>query len=1071
MKRNLIIYLFYILFWNSGIILAQSKYNAPYKLQRDDSFNALFREMTDNGWLFFKDDQPAHMSPDAFIRQYAKNLGLSDGYHLKAVKEDTDTQEDIKIKTKHQLFRLYYKNVAVEGGEFSLHSVHDVLKVAHGRIVAGLEVDVSKPIDVKTALETAMSEQKLTSDDFDKKEAPEGELVLTRTDENFLKESYVLAYSFELKGEKIAEPYKVFVHAQTGKVLKKIPLFKNCFGSSAVQGEPVKLGSGTSYKLPKPGISSPLVASNLIPNYTRYLNGQGNLTFETEQVGAQFRLSAYNNQLNTRIDVNNTGQWSNNPDVFNLTNNWSNANRNATTAHWLTQKTHEMYQTLFLRNGYNGNGAYPRVLVQWAQVNAVWTGVDMIRFGRAPNNNSLVTVDVVGHEYTHAVNDYTANLTYERESGALDESIADIMGTTLEFYLLGPNANYEIAEDADQLRSMSNPFQAFHNWDTPFFTSQPQPDSYLGPGWMPTNDLNNDFGGVHTNSGVMNKWYWYMRTGGPTGTPLDYNKPARIVQRAQQYYLQPNSGYGDAVEATKQAAIDIYGSCSDVARQVSYAWTLVGGGIIQSTTSCPDCNFTIAPVATPSNTSCGAPVTLTANCVGSGCNHINTFQWTGTNVGQNGKTISINSPTTPGSYTYNVSTTKLGCFLNVQPVTVTTTQCNPLSGSCSPENVVGYGNASENNTYTVYVGSAGTYTVKINYARWEAASTVNGSVKVNGGSNQSLGFAYTGGSENYQDASFSASLLAGNNTFKIYGGAEGYFKTKKVCIEGTVSCPTPAPTLSANPSTINSGGSSTLTASNCGGTVTWSHGLGTGGAKTVSPTTPTTYTATCTANGCTSNSASVTVNVNGPVSGACSSENIAGYGNSSENYTYTVNANPAGTYTVKINYARWEAASTVNGSIKVNGGSDQSLGFAYTGGSENYQDVSFTASLVQGNNTFKIYGGPEGYFKTKKVCITTPGGRIGYEDMASINESEDMTLTVSPNPNSGEFDVSFYLGKGKKATLSAFDIQGKSVYEHTIMGNGKHSEKVVLPVNLSGTFIVSLNKGEGIENKKTIIIK
>ncbi len=88
----------------------------------------------------------------------------------------------------------------------------------------------------------------------------------------------------------------------------------------------------------------------------------------------------------------------------------------------------------------------------------------------------------------------------------------------------------------------------------------------------------------------------------------------------------------------------------------------------------------------------------------------------------------------------------------------------------------------------------------------------------------------------------------------------------KLCVVGSGGgCSTPAaPTLSASPSTINSGSSSTLSASGCtGGTITWSDGLGTGTSKSVSPTATKTYTATCTVTGgCVSAPASVTVTVN-----------------------------------------------------------------------------------------------------------------------------------------------------------------------------------------------------------------
>ncbi len=112
--------------------------------------------------------------------------------------------------------------------------------------------------------------------------------------------------------------------------------------------------------------------------------------------------------------------------------------------------------------------------------------------------------------------------------------------------------------------------------------------------------------------------------------------------------------------------------------------------------------------------------------------------------------------------------------------------------------------------------------------------------------------------------SFTVGLTAGNNTIRVQGTSGGSCRQDKLCVVGTGSgggCTTPAaPTLNANPSTITtSGGSSTLTASGCvsGGTITWSTGS-TNSSITVSPSSQTTYTATCSKDGCTSATASVT---------------------------------------------------------------------------------------------------------------------------------------------------------------------------------------------------------------------
>lgn len=329
-----------------------------------------------------------------------------------------------------------------------------------------------------------------------------------------------------------------------------------------------------------------------------------------------------------------------------------------------------------------------------------------------------------------------------------------------------------------------------------------------------------------------------------------------------------------------------------------------------------------------------------------------------------------------------------------------------LADDCSSETIAGYGNTSENYTYSVSAGSAGTYTVKVSYSRWEASSTVNGSIKVNGGAAQPLSFAYTGGPDNYQDVTFSVALLAGNNNFQIFGGSNGYFRTKKVCIE-SAGCQTlpAAPVLSASPSTIAPGASSTLTATNCAGNVTWSVDAVPAATKTVSPPVTTTYTATCTVGGCTSVSSSVIVTVQQPSADICSSESVFGYGNSSESFSYTINGVSAGSYTVKLSYSRHEAASTATGSIKVNGGASQPLSLAYTGGPDNYQEVTFAASLQNGTNTFQIFGGPNGFFRTKRICIqgsvcTTPAAPTitktsGTTVCATTSPAQSVTLTAA----------------------------------------------------------------------------
>ncbi|MET7256364.1 PepSY domain-containing protein [Dyadobacter fermentans] len=232
----------------AGSTLAQPQYNPYYRSHRDASFDSLFSRMTDYGWLFLTDNPASRIAPDTFIVRYASNLGLSKDYKLKAVKEETETPEGMTVAMRHQLFQLHYKNIPVEGNEFSLHSIENVLKTAHGRIVAELDIDVSGAIDTVVALQIALDERRLSQENFDGNILPNGSLILARKDEHFLKESYRLAWVFDLKSEKIQEPFRVYVDARTGNILKKEPLFMNCFAESHRQR--------TQGKYPKAGLNA-----------------------------------------------------------------------------------------------------------------------------------------------------------------------------------------------------------------------------------------------------------------------------------------------------------------------------------------------------------------------------------------------------------------------------------------------------------------------------------------------------------------------------------------------------------------------------------------------------------------------------------------------------------------------------------------------------------------------------------------------------------------------------------------------------------------------------------------------
>lgn len=198
-------------------------------------------------------------------------------------------------------------------------------------------------------------------------------------------------------------------------------------------------------------------------------------------------------------------------------------------------------------------------------------------FGAGDTKMRPVTaLDVVAHEFTHMVTHYNnfpyeGGLIYQSESGALNESFSDIFASNVENY--SGRLDWEMGEDimynAPCLRSLKEP------------KKMEQPNTYKGDYWENTSY---DNGGVHTNSGVQNYWYYLICEGGSGTNDLSYSyningigieKGEQIAYRNLIYYLTPNATYADACKGSIQATIDLYGTGTEL-QTVKEAWRAVG---------------------------------------------------------------------------------------------------------------------------------------------------------------------------------------------------------------------------------------------------------------------------------------------------------------------------------------------------------------------------------------------------------------------------------------------------------------------------------------------------------------
>lgn len=264
---------------------------------------------------------------------------------------------------------------------------------------------------------------------------------------------------------------------------------------------------------------------------------------------------------------------------------WSNVNAAkdevATDAHWGAEMTYDYFNLEHGRNSFDNNGAKILSYIHYSSNynNAFWNG-SLMTYGDGDGTTftPLTALDVCGHEIAHAVTTNTANLVYSYESGALNESFSDVFGQSIEIWARPTQWNWKIGEDitpsGNGIRNMADPSGAGYS----------QPKFYKGNKWYVGSG---DNGGVHTNSGVQNYWYYLIAQGASGSNEKGWNfnigslglaKAAKIAYRNLSVYLTTSSQYADARTFSILSAGDLYGQCSNEVIQVTNAWWVCGVG-------------------------------------------------------------------------------------------------------------------------------------------------------------------------------------------------------------------------------------------------------------------------------------------------------------------------------------------------------------------------------------------------------------------------------------------------------------------------------------------------------------
>jgi Zn-dependent metalloprotease len=255
----------------------------------------------------------------------------------------------------------------------------------------------------------------------------------------------------------------------------------------------------------------------------------------------------------------------------------------AQAAHDAAGKVYDYYATIHKRDGIDGRGSPMVSTVHFGSdpadaENAAWVGeMQQMIYGDGGRLFRPLPygLDVVGHEFTHGVIESTAGLVYQGQSGALNESYADIFGALIDAgnWTLGEQVVKSPPYPAPYLRSLEDP-NLRGNYDprNPL-RGVGQPSHMREFANLPLS-RRADNGGVHINSGIPNRAAFLV------AQALGPQKMEQIYYRALTQYLTPDARFLDAGRATVRAAADLYGATEAEAVRAAFAEVGldVGGG-------------------------------------------------------------------------------------------------------------------------------------------------------------------------------------------------------------------------------------------------------------------------------------------------------------------------------------------------------------------------------------------------------------------------------------------------------------------------------------------------------------
>ncbi len=493
-------------------------------------------------WYYFNNGKGTQtLTVKEFVPICKSEFGLSEKDELVVSKvtflDGIAMEKSNSGRTRYTKYKQYYNGYEVESSVIISVDVSDTITVVTGSLVGDLDIDTSDPIAQSTALNVALDAVPGTfiwndsvlmsgfcldaNGCFDSicycRFLPKGKLCLARK------------YGYEFKSTNFKFVWRFFINTTMGEYRVLI---------NAKTGDLFDVAEVT-----RKGYAN----GNVQTLYDGYIVNE----METYRPSNSNSWTLQNSKGNKTV--------LNRRPIYSETNDWIDSiQAPATTAHWIIGQLADFYWTEYHNNTIsdstfiNAGINIDNYSIYTHSNNRIWIG--------KCSEHWLSTIDIVGHELAHRLVALSAELEYHGESGALNESFADIFGMLAERFIRtnhGGNWNWTIGEDACTFRSMSNP------------SLYSQPDYYQGQNWIDPQS-GNDSGGIHTNSGVQNKWFYNLSQAiGPDHAGL-------VAYRMLHLYLTPTANYFDALFASVFAAEDLFGRCSDERIAVISAWRSVG---------------------------------------------------------------------------------------------------------------------------------------------------------------------------------------------------------------------------------------------------------------------------------------------------------------------------------------------------------------------------------------------------------------------------------------------------------------------------------------------------------------